>query len=733
MTRLDTATLDKYLPDGPISSLRRLEVLYGAMTEAAAGGTDSEYGLYYTPGELAGFVTDADDDRYLVTVKVDLTGDDPRLDAVTAQPLQPSMVEDLGYARYPWGRGIDHSITERGAKGGSTLDTTVRYCRERLERWTNASGKEPAVGRVADEHPDGHVIRALQTLGSRDDIADQIEDSLASNFPSADSPRVVATVALKLDPESLEAPPDGPPDGDGYYYPGQLPVLNEGMVARKNHKLATKNVDSPSKGEGTCMVTGDRGEVFGTAEDPLAFFTIQHSEKFAELKKENAWRSHPVSSEAALLLQSGTSLVDECSRTRDGLRVYMLPYVVDCDAERAELLYATVADADATSIVTFQQNAEQNNEAFADALRFYVIGVRNDSGDINVLHEVPNVDIYWPREVANAHLDVLEGSTFDPVAGFRRPAEDDWRHIDDSIGQDAMLRAITGGSYARDTLAYPTADDPTSDDPREWLVTALLTGEPVPVDKLLSQYVDRIASDTDASDGSFPTYLVLTQYAQLEALARAGLLDAPDDRSELADTPAITMDQTNDLFGSNESLPDPSDLAPDGDVKKYHARKYRLERFLGERPAFQVDDDPHSADDSQTADERRGAFLFGVFLGQLANHQSYNRDMNRTLRDQHPADRMTADRIQNVYPDLEQRSGVYANGDQLFPETESLLKDAFAEAPPSSWALPVEDVRFFYALGLAYGAEARGQAFQLMDRLGIDYGDADDATDSADE
>ncbi|MFC7079209.1 TM1802 family CRISPR-associated protein [Halorussus caseinilyticus] len=732
MTRLDTATLDKYLPDGPISSLRRLEVLYGAMTEAAAGGTDSEYGLYYTPGELAGFVTDADDDRYLVTVKVDLTGDDPRLDAVTAQPLQPSMVEDLGYARYPWGRGIDHSITERGAKGGSTLDTTVRYCRERLERWTNASGKEPAVGRVADEHPDGHVIRALQTLGSRDDIADQIEDSLASNFPSADSPRVVATVALKLDPESLEAPPDGPPDGDGYYYPGQLPVLNEGMVARKNHKLATKNVDSPSKGEGTCMVTGDRGEVFGTAEDPLAFFTIQHSEKFAELKRRTRGgpirsrrRPRSCSNPARRWSTSAVGRVTACASTCSRTWLTVTPSARNCSTllSRTPTPRQSSPSSRTQSRITkrLRTRSGSTSSAFGTTAATSTSSTRC------------RTSIFTGRERWRTPISTCWRSTFDPVAGFRRPAEDDWRHIDDSIGQDAMLRAITGGSYARDTLAYPTADDPTSDDPREWLVTALLTGEPVPVDKLLSQYVDRIASDTDASDGSFPTYLVLTQYAQLEALARAGLLDAPDDRSELADTPAITMDQTNDLFGSNESLPDPSDLAPDGDVKKYHARKYRLERFLGERPAFQVDDDPHSADDSQTADERRGAFLFGVFLGQLANHQSYNRDMNRTLRDQHPADRMTADRIQNVYPDLEQRSGVYANGDQLFPETESLLKDAFAEAPPSSWALPVEDVRFFYALGLAYGAEARGQAFQLMDRLGIDYGDADDATDSADE
>jgi hypothetical protein len=720
MSRLHPDTFEEYHPGGPISSLRRIEVLYGAITEAADGAIDNEYDLYFTPGELDEFVVEDDEDRYLVTLKVDLTGDDPELADATAEPLQPSMVDKLGYARYPWGRGIDHSITERGAKGGWNLDKTVRYSGDKLESWTNANGKEEAVGRVADENPDGWVIRDLQRLGSRDDIEEEIERHLEPAFPSADSPKVVVTVAIRLDPDALEAPPEGAPE-DGYYYPGQLPILNDGMVSRKLHKLATKNVSSPSKGEGVCMVTGERDEVFGTAEDPLAFFTIQHSEKFANLDKREAWRSHPVSSQAALLLQSGTTLVENCSRTRDGLRVYTLPYVVDCDYESAEWLYDAIEVADEASIPRVQEVAESQDSSFADELRFYVIGVRNDSGDINVLHEVPNVDIYWPRAVARAHCDVLQSSTFGLAAGFRRPDAGDWRHIDDGVTQtEDMVKAITGGSYARDTLAFPDADDPTSNDPREWLVTALLTGEPVPADKLISQYVERIGTATDADEGNFPTYLVLTQYAQLEALARAGLLDAPDDRPELEEPPRTTMDQTSDALDFGDSLPDPTDLAPDGDVKHHHAREYRLKRFLEERDALEGND------------ERRGTFLFGVLVGQLADHQSRERDMNRTLRDQHPADRMTTARLRRVYGDLIDRSNVYASevgmSGQLFPETEGRLRDAFADADPKTWDLPVEDVRFFYALGLAYGADARGQAFQLVDDLGV-LNDEDESTD----
>jgi len=401
--------------------------------------------------------------------------------------------------------------------------------------------------------------------------------------------------------------------------------------------------------------------------------------------------------------------------------VYTLPYVVDCDHESAEWLYDAIEEPDEASIPRVQEVAESQSSSFADELRFYVIGVRNDSGDINVLHEVPNVDIYWPRAVAKAHCDVLESSTFGLAAGFRRPDAGDWRHIDDGVTQtEDMVKAITGGSYARDTLAFPDADDPTSNDPREWLVTALLTGEPVPADKLISQYVERIGTATDADEGNFPTYLVLTQYAQLEALARTGLLDAPDDRPELEEPPRTTMDQTSDALDFGDSLPDPTDLAPDGDVKHHHAREYRLKRFLEERDALEGND------------ERRGTFLFGVLVGQLADHQARERDMNRTLRDQHPADRMTTARLRRVYGDLIDRSNVYASevgmSGQLFPETEGRLRDAFADADPKTWDLPVEDVRFFYALGLAYGADARGQAFQLMDDLGV-LNDEDESTD----
>jgi hypothetical protein len=721
VSALDPDTLERYLPDEPLTSLRRIETAYGAMAEAAQASSSGEVGefdLFHTPGDLSGFTTDSDDDRYLVTVNVDLTGDEPALDdePVTVERLRPGMVGKLGFSRYPWGRAIDHSVTRRGAKGGSSRSTVATYCAECLGRWTDADDREPAVGEVADTHPDGWVIRDLQAIGRHDDLEQRFEEALERVFPAADSPRVVATVAIQLEPSSLERPPTGE---QRPYYPGELHVMNAAMRARNNEKLAKKNTDAPSRGEGACMVTGESGEVFGTAEDPLAFFTVQHAEKFAGLSRGNAWRSHPVSDEAALLLQSGASLIEDCSRTRDGLRVYVIPYFVDMTPERADVLYRAVRNFadDSASMATFYRGVSEYGPEAADSLRFYVIGVRNDSGDINVLHELPDATIYPVQRVGKAHADVLVSSTFKPRAGFDRPPEN-WRGLAETTGADDVVRLITSGLYAGDTLGPVDSDAPTSDDPREWFTRSLIAGDVVPAGRLLEEYVDRIAHEQDPSEGQFPARHVKTQYAQLEALARAGRLTAPDS-PELTEQPMTgTHDDATSTRnrvratdgGAEQAGPLAEEITTDGEVSQLAARRYRLSRFIEQRSA--LSDNP----------ERRGAFLTGVLVGQLSDHQRTNREMNRTLREQHPAERMTAERIERLIPTLTDRSGTYASevgwaGTQLFPETQRRLMETTSRTPPGDWSVSAADLRFFYALGVTYGAEADWQARQLVEQV----------------
>lgn len=703
MSVLEDSVLREQAPEGPVTSLRRIQAWYGVLEEAAGGkvGGDPEFALYYTPGELSEFTTEDPEanPRYLVSVQVDLTTETPEYVGIDVEYCEPNNVDDLGFARYPWGRGIDHSVTRRGAKGGSNADTVGSYCIDCLERWTNADGREPAVGEVADEHPDGWIITALQQLGTDETVKERIRSDVEEAYTAEE--RVIATVRVKLDPDDLDEAPNGDP---GWFSPGEVHVLNSGMKARKDYKLAQKQTSTASRGEAACMVTGDFEDVFGTVEDPLALFTVQHAEKFDELKRPEAWRSHPVSSNAALLLQSGSALLDACYTTRNGLRVYTLPYFIEMSDRRAELLYRILDDLrgrsfDATSkhpMLVLEDLVEENGtEADSEQLRFYVITLRNDSGDINVFHEIPDANLYWPRKIAEHHHEILYNSTaFDKSAGFGRM--ENWRTIRENETVPDLLNAVVNGFYASGTLTESFGDDGAmADDRAEWLTHSLLEGRSIPVGQLLEEYVDKIADEQEQDEENrFPHRHVKTQFAQLEALAAAGLLTASSEASHLRKPPK-TMDIDH---------PDAEELSADGDVSQLDARRYRLKTFLEDRPSL----DENS--------ERRSAFLTGVLVGQMSEHQRTTRNQNRTVIDQYPADTITIQKLVRAWPDLIQKAHVYASdvswaGETLFPEVIEQSTDALTH--PQDWDISIQDTRFFYALGIAYGQQANSRGYEL--------------------
>lgn len=705
MSVLNHSVLKEQAPNGPITSLRRIQAWYGALEEAAGGkvGGDPAFALYYTPGELSEFTTEDPEanPRYLVSVQVDFTGETPEYVGIDVEYCEPSDVYDLGFARYPWGRGIDHSITRRGAKGGSDTGTVGTYCIDCLERWTNADGREPAVGGVADDHPDGWILTKLQELGTDEAVKDRLRNDVEEAYTAEE--RVIATIRLKLDPSDLDEAPD---EGSGWFSPGEVHVLNAGMKARKDHKLAQKQTSTASRGEAACMVTGDFEEVFGTVEDPLALFTVQHAEKFDELKRSEAWRSHPVSSNAALLLQSGAALLDTCYTTRNGLRVYTLPYFTEMSDRRAELLYRILDDLrersfDATSkhpMLTLEELVEKNGtETDREQLRYYVVTLRNDSGDINVFHEIPDATLYWPRKIATQHHDILHNSTaFSKTAGFRRM--ENWRTIRENESVSDLLNSVVNGFYASGTLPEAAGDDGSmADDRAEWLTHALLEGRSVPVEQLLREYMDKIADEREQDEENrFPHRHVKTQFAQLEALAAAGLLTASSTTSYLREPPK-TMDVDH---------PDAEKLSADGDVSQLNARRYRLKTFLDDRPSLL--ENP----------ERRSAFLTGVLVGQMSRHQRTTRNQNRTVIDQYPADTITIQKLARAWPDLIQKAHVYASdvswaGETLFPEVIEQSTDSLTH--PQDWDISLQDTRFFYALGIAYGQQANSRAYELVE------------------
>jgi len=699
------ATFERYSPDGPIASLRQLQALYGAIATATATDqtsvVDNEFQLYVTPHELEEFTTAQDPENTLVTLVVDLTTATPTLEEISVSPLNSEDLPKLGYARYPWGRGIDHSLTRRGAKTGSPRGTIQSYCIDCLAEWTNANNNEPAVGEVAETHPDGWVIEQLQTLGQRESIRREIDALLPDALGQPKHPRVVVTVAVRLDESELSKPPSGLPE-DGVYYPGQLHVLNAGMRARKNEKLASKNTSTPSRGEGTCLVTGRETEVFGTVDDPLAFFTLQQVEKFPELQRQYAWRTHPVSSEAALLIQASTSLLEQCRHTRRGRHIYTLPYFVEMNQTRARALHTAIQEvpknAD-THLVNLQEELESSGTVEEDALRFYVIVLRQESGDINVLHELTGVTLASLDDIVTAHMATLSGPLFSLESGFAQPEE--WPPIGQETDANTVRRYLASSQYVGDTLAASHESTPRMDDLREWITARLLAGRSVPVQRLLPAYVTRLAQLRRTDDESrLPVNQLKAQYVQLETLARAGRLTAPPDREELTMNPrSIPCDEFSDdtASGRHRSARDEWSLTT--------IRAARLRRFIATRPAL------------RTRAERRAAFLTGVLFARFGVQQAREQPLRQTVLVQHPEAALTNTQLKRSVPRILTRiTNTSWSSDLLPPHEPALdtwLTETIAAADANGWSIQPADLRFHYALGQLFGLYDTQRAAEL--------------------
>ncbi|WP_310904703.1 TM1802 family CRISPR-associated protein [Natrinema sp. 1APR25-10V2] len=700
---------EEELPDVPITGLRQIQTLYGALAEAEKAAQDSEtptYGverIYFTPSELDRFVNESEsDDGVLVAVKVDLTGETPTYEGVEYQNLSRDIVPRLGHSYYWPGAAIDHSLTHRGSSSGSEINTVVDYCMDRLVRWTNETNKEPAVGSVADAetgHPDGWVIRGLREVGQQDDIRETIESEL-ERFHNG-SPLVTSTVKLRLDPADLDE--HGNIDQTDWYYPGEIPVLNHAMKARRKEKLAESNVDNPSKGTAACQVTNEETDVFGTAGGPMDLYTVQHAEHFPSFQRKEAWRVHPISARAALLIQSGTAFVEACKTTRNGIGVFTLPYFTSITQERAELLFIALSQLRDQSAdkhpMKFVADAirEHGSDEDIDALRFYVMSIENNQGDIRVFNTSPGTTMHTPTRVAEAHQAVLESPLFTD-GGL--PTSDSGTPLNPQRGVDALVDDIISGWYA--TTTFCEDEESSDNDIIEHVTFSVLSDTPINETILFDHYVERLVEErntdygqSDNSGGSgrgFPHRTVATQFAQYVTLDRAELLDSSRAAvSNVVDDEEDGWNPTYAPMSIHETIED------------------QLNDFLDAR------------DELRANDELRGAFLFGAYLGVVAQHQSLpteygGRGMNYTILDDIVINQLAPVDVESLVTDLVEKDGVYARESDVGTSLARPIKDELMKAltlkQPREWDLPRSQFQFFVTAGEAYGEQVISTAFE---------------------
>jgi len=672
--------LAEKLPDRPISSLRDIQYLYGRLyTLGTAGG--GEYADYLTPG-------DADDllgsEESLIAVRVDLTGDEPRLDAdksVFVTQYTDDLTEAIAHCKYSAAKGIDHSVTHRSGRNSSP-EKLARYAVERLTKWAT----DDVVQDVADAHEDGHLIDALAAVGADDENQDRIRERVQDLLGG--SRTALLTVQIKR------------PGDNKYQWPGDIDAFLEAMRARKLSKLVSKNEATESAGQATDMVTDVAGRTVGTADDPLNYFLGKQMEKFPGLDPDQAWRNHPISEDAAVTVMNAKEFVDACSFSTFNASVYYLPYFLGRptpeDAfELYRYLYRSIENDDMSQIRIAYDEFSGDIAAHESRLRFYVAAVMKHQMSLyDVYGETLNGRLYYPTEVATQHADIVRSWAFD---------EDDPRNAEISPPlpsyEDAPLTTkppfeelVASGRYVYETFPFVDDDtDASADDRRIDTFVSILAGDPIDRDLLISAYVERLL---DWRGDGFPSLLVASQFAQLAALSNAELVTAREGQTEQATTDGPTYDTTMDTTDPHVST--------DGGTTALN-RSEKLESFIEETPAL-----------GDT--ERRGAFLIGTLVGQIGTYQQYHHDRSTTVIDQYPIKSMTKTKIKRITQEVLDKDIVYTREaakqgssitSTMYREVTDKLVETMAKNDPEEWTIGTDDLRFYYALGVTYGMNDR--------------------------
>lgn len=669
------------LPDRPISSLRDVQYLYGTLyTLATAGG--GRYASYLTP-DAAGDLVDEPDS--LVVVRVDLSGDEPRLADDERGPVWVTRYTDehvpkVAHCKFPAAAGVDHSVTHQAGRN-SDPEKLARYAKERLERWA----QKDVVRSAAADHEDGWILDALAEMGDDEAVLEAIEEATLTSL--SESTTALLTVQVKNDP------------GGEYRWPGEVDAFNAAMRARKLSKLVSKGQATDSAGEATDLVTGQQTRTVGTAEDPMNYFLGKQLEKFPGFDPDEAWRTHPVSEDAAITLMNAGTFIDACSYRTFGARVYCLPYLFGRPTPGEvcwlyDLLYAVVTDDDdeLTPIErAYQKLADDPLDE--NPLRFYVGAIMpHQMSRYDVFGETMNGLVQYPAELARAHRDVLQSAAFRDTDGWTAafPTADGWSLLTD----ENHLGSIASGWYFMQT--FPEGDDDTdasADDPRIEALVAVLGGDAIPVSSVLESYVDRIIEDSGDEEYGYPSLLVASQYAQLCALGAADhdfLHASSQKQSPITDPPT---------YETRSMASDSATAATDGG----YAPAENLESFVNSTPAL-------------SDSERRASFLLGALVGAVGNYQEYSEDRSTTLVDQFPVKSVTRNRIKKVTQDTIGKTLTYTRQEKKqgssYPGTKfdyivDELRDAVIQTDPETWDIETADLRFYYALGITYGMNDR--------------------------
>jgi len=446
------------------------------------------------------------------------------------------------------------------------------------------------------------------------------------------------------------------------------------MAARKTRKFRSNTQGAEdATGNGTCFVFDTNETVYGVVDDPMKHYLSKQMEKFPTLDADRSWQTQGLSRDAAIRAQNADTFLGACAVPAPGTSAFYLPYPtgkIDADSARAlyELLSEQVNSDDEYSPVGSKYRRLRATDKIS-AIRFSLVIVNKYQKDRwRVLAATPTASTHIIEDLTREHLSVLDSRWVDEEKIF--PKRENFSLL--SIGDaESLSNVVSSVGYLAETCLGDDADEPSSDDFRFRGTATIASGKQLRAEELLGEYVAKLVDRFDPDDQyPFPMATLAQQYVQFNALRACDLLTADDER--LVTQPQHMTDQTSQTTADN--------------------RQEQFEQFIENHPAL-------------SDKTRKGVFALGALVGRISRYQSKD-GKSMTAIKQYPIDNLTKHNIRRIATEVVDSNIVYS--DEYTGTMYGELMDAVCDGletvdPDDGWELSTEDLRFHYAMGIAYG------------------------------
>jgi hypothetical protein len=535
-----------------------------------------------------------------------------------------------------------------------------------LTSWPN----QEAIKEVASNHENGWIIEKLVELGANDETEKKIREEVESLL--SDEGQLLHTVAIAFDNSGVGTTTQFR-SNETWHYPGEIEVLQEAMAARKTGKFRsnTQGADDAS-GHGTCFVFDTDETVYGVVGDPMKHYLSKQMEKFPALDADRSWQTQGLGRDAAIRAQNADTFLDACAIPAPGTSAFYLPYPTGkIDAESAKGIYQLLSEqvnADGEFSPVGNKYRKLKATGKLDAIRFSLVIVNKYQKDRwRVLAATPTASTHIIEDLTKQHQYILDSRWISEKEVFPKREKFPLLSIE---GSESLSNVVSSVRYLAETCLGDNTDDPSSDDFRFRGTATIASGKQLRVEELFGEYVAKLVDRFDPdSQYPFPTATFAQQYVQFNALRACDLLTADDER--LVTQPQHMSDQTSQATADN--------------------RQEQFEQFIEDHPAL-------------SDKMRKGVFALGALVGRISRYQS-REGKSMTAIKQYPIDNLTKHNIRRIATEVVDSNIVYSDeyAGTMYGELMDTVCDGLETAKPSDWELSTEDLRFHYAMGIAYG------------------------------